>query len=151
MANDGKHYRFGDTEFWAEHGTVAVLSIKAADKDNTADGNTNYLSPSVWLKRAFAAYNQRSGCFASENSGYDKFMYEAHEVFKEADKEPDPFQEIGRTQIETDNRNIQVSNARSALVIPGMEYKFKEQRPSDILLNGYDIELVDKTKRIITQ
>ncbi len=146
----GNVKKFGDVEFWAEHGVVYLSNDKAAagkDFDSLDDMEKlkifKGLPPKVFLKRAIVAGTMflRAG----EQSQFStkeicQFLQDAREVYRRA-------VEQGAIDSEqADDYKLKHKVYRKAqILVPGSidssdivnEDKIKDRRAQDILLNGF--------------
>jgi len=64
---EGKHYRYMDTEFWAERGMITLVDLKkAGNSAHTEDDYTKRLPPGRFMKNAIGAM---IACFMNRPGG----------------------------------------------------------------------------------
>ena len=77
-AREGRHYRYMDTEFWAERGMITLVDLKKAeDATLNEDEYTKRLSPGKFMKHAI-------GAMVAAGDRYPSFSYQLRKLCDDA-------------------------------------------------------------------
>ena len=138
---EGRHFRFGKYEFWAERGMISLVDTEAA---GDSDGGQSHwrIMPGEYMKRAIAAYMQEPDKYADKLRKLRQLLEDARTACKQAKAQGDPSDPSVIDHI------VRHTRKSSALVMPhelppmpGQRLKIRQKghTPADTLRDGFNV------------
>jgi len=139
---EGKHYRFGKYEFFAERGMISLIDTEVAADSASTEMCHWRIAPGEFMKRAIAAFMQEPDKYADKLRKLRTLLEDAKTACKLAKAQGDPSDPSVIDHVVRHMRKSSVLVMPHELPpMPGQRLKIKQKgrTPADTLRDGVDV------------